>query len=523
MRSTLPFSRPLFWGGAAIAVLMTFFVLFHLGGVTWQFAQLTGAILGGALTLVSARTPIRDDENVEPWLGREQIAWTLVGCGLLLWGFGESIWRYYILSHQSPFPSFADIGYAALPPFVFAGLLLQPSSGAGRGRLLTLLDSFIAMGSLLAIGWYLLLGTLAFASSENMLGKFLGLYYPTTDIALLSCVVLLLLRGQGRLYQASARKTSLIAIGLGLCLFAASDFLFNVQQAAGTYIDGTYVDLGWPFGIMLIGIAAYLRRFLPLTDLDTIDQRLRRRVQRVTFGPAQLLTYILLGILLVVLPLNIFASDKIQLAIRPVLLLATIIVIGLVVARQVFTILDNEQLSRRQADALERLERANTQIEEQARLATQRNNDLATGILHLKDVQARLANGNLRARANLSGGELLPLGASLNLMADRLARTEQSDNYARGLSRAVQELSAAIDQYKRGKPFIVPLICNSFPEVSHLLAALELNNKVSAAIHSSSAPVTPIPSVPETPSPERARLQSIATRPTTFSQKPRTQ
>src|SRR5690349_9925808 len=140
-----------------IAFFMGLFVLFHLGGVTWRFAQLTGAIIGGVLTLYSARKRVREDEDVEPWLGREQLAWTLVGCGLLMWGVGESIWRYYLFTNQKPFPSYADFGYSSLPPLVFIGMLLIPSSGVGRRKIMMVFDSLIAMGAMLAIGWYLLL------------------------------------------------------------------------------------------------------------------------------------------------------------------------------------------------------------------------------------------------------------------------------------------------------------------------------------------------------------------------------
>ena len=151
------------------------------------------------------------------------------------------------------------------------------------------------------------------------------------------------------------------------------------------------------------------------------------------------------------------------------------------------TLLDNERLARRQANALERLEQANAKIEDQARLASQRNDALAMGVLHLKDEQARLANGNLRARATLTGGELLPLAASLNLMAERLTRMEQSELYAKGLSDALVALSASIDQYKRGKPFVLPPICRNFPEIQRLLLSLELQDRVRV----SHVPTTP--------------------------------
>jgi len=93
-------------------------------------------------------------------------------------------------------------------------------------------------------------------------------------------------------------------------------------------------------------------------------------------------------------------------------------------------------------------------------------------------VQARLANGNLRARARLAGGELMPLAASLNLMADRLMRLEQTDFYAQRLARALSELSLAIERYRNGAPFIMPSSCNDFTEINQLLLALGMNDKV---------------------------------------------
>src|SRR5260370_470754 len=233
----------------AIVLIMSAILAFHLGGPAvlrvGLYSQLAGAFIGGILVLVSVNIPLRSGEAAEPWLEHERFAWILIGLGCLMWGIGECIWRYYLAMGKNPFPSLADIGYSSLPPLIFLGLLLQPSSGSGRSRLMVLLDSLIAMGSLLAIAWYLLLGSLALASVEDPLAKFLGLYYPTSDIPLLTCVVLLLLRGQGRLYQATARRISLLVVGLGLCFFVTSDFLFNVQQNAGTYIDGTWIDLGW--------------------------------------------------------------------------------------------------------------------------------------------------------------------------------------------------------------------------------------------------------------------------------------
>src|SRR5262249_44016402 len=155
----------------------------------------------------------------------------------------------------------ADFGYASFPPLVFAGLLLQPSSQSDQRRIFFLLDSLISMGALLSIAWFLLLGVIALTPAETVFAKALLLYYPTMDTALLSCAIFLLLRGSDQVYQAPARRFALFAVVIGLVFFATSDFLFNLQNNLGIYQDGTWVDLGWPLGLMTIGVGAYFRRF----------------------------------------------------------------------------------------------------------------------------------------------------------------------------------------------------------------------------------------------------------------------
>ena len=479
---------------AWIGVAMLIIVLFHIGGSTialrvGQFSPLTGAFIGGFLTLTCVILPIGRREATEPWLRNEQLGWILIGCGVIMWGLGESFWRYYVSIGESPFPSLADIGYFSFPLLVFTGLLLQPPSGAGRKRLLLLLDSLICMGSILAIAWYLLLGSLAQAPGEANIAKFLGLYYPISDTALLSCVLFLLLRGQGRAYQATARRVSLLVIGLGLCFFVFSDFLFNVQQNAGTYVEATWIDLGWPFGMMTIGIAACLRRFLPVTPKEVIEQRMRDRAEDVSFGLPQFAPYMLLSFLFFVLTLNVLSTDPGQLAIRPVLLLATLGVVGLVVIRQVLTLRDNARLTRQQAESLEDLQVANRRIEEQSRMIAIHNAELEQGIEHLKDVQANLANGNVHARARLTSGALLPLAASLNLMADRLIRLWQTSIYAQRLVNALGELCTALDNHWKGERLIIPDSCNELVEMHHLLRSMHIDT-LSTRSHPINHPAT---------------------------------
>jgi hypothetical protein len=463
---------------------MVVVIVFHLGGTAakgvGEFSPIVGAFIGGLMVLISVFSPIRRGENAEPWIGKEKVGWILIGLGVMMWAFGESNWQDYILNGQSPFPSTADIGYSAFPLLVFTGLLLQPSSESGSKRLLVLMDSLIAMGSILAIAWYLLLGSLAQAPGEANLAKFLGLYYPISDMALLSCVVFLLMRGQGHTYEATARRTGLLMVGLGLCFFVASDFLFNILNNAGTYVAGTWVDMGWPLGLMTIGIAAFLRRYLPGTPAYVIEERIERNHMRNLFSPTQLIPYVLLGLLLLTLALNALSTDAGQLAIRPVLLCATMGVIALVVARQIFTLWENARLAHEQAEALIDLSRANQLVAEQAQEISEHNVELERGITHLKDIQAQLANGNLKARANLASGVLMPLAGSLNLMAERLTRLGQINQYTQRLMRALSEFCTALERSPAGAPLLVPSSCNEFTEINRIILSLQSKGSLTA-------------------------------------------
>jgi len=486
--------KTLAWIGAGMMVV----VVFHLGGsfahLVGQFSPLIGAFIGGGITLFCASISMRRGENTERWTGLEQLSWLLIGVGVLVWGLGESFWRYSISIGQTPFPSLADVGYSLFPLLAFTGLLLQPAPANRSRRVVLIMDSFISMGSIFAIAWYLLLGSLAQAPGEANLAKFLGIYYPTADMALLSCVVFLLLRGQGRIYQANARRISLLVIGLGFCFFVASDFFFNIQNNAGTYVEATWVDMGWPLGMMTIGAAAYIRRFFPATSEEVFQQRLEQTTESIIFNPQQLMPYALLGLLFVALTLDVLAPDTGQRAIRPVLLFSTLAVVALLVTRQIFTLWDNMRLAQRQAEALDELERANTRVEEQSRQIAAHNIELEEGIEHLKTVQASLANGNLRARAHLTQGALLPLAGSLNLMAERLTRLGQGNLYAQRLVKSLGDLSMAFERTALGVPLAIPESCNELTEVNRLLVALHVRRLQSPP--AANQQLTPLPDVP---------------------------
>jgi hypothetical protein len=420
----------------------------HIGGESTLhiaiFSSLTGATISGILTLVSANIRPYQGENNEPWIGHEKWAWTLIGCGCVAWGIGECFWRYYSSQGEPPFPSLADLGYSSFPPLLFLGLILQPfSKKTERKRVFLLLDSLIAMGALLSIAWFLLLGPLAQTPDQSAIAKFVGLYYPTSDVALLSCTIFLLLRGTDQ-FSTQAHRISLLLLVLGLSLFAVSDFLFNVLQNVGTYVEGSWSDLGWPLGLMAIGVATYLRRFLPRSS---IEEKEKPRIRRLNTRLAQALPYFLLCMLFLVLAINVLSTDQTQQNIRPVLITATFIVIGLLIARQVVTIRENELLVLKTQKLVELEAMEIKRQQEQLAVSEQ----IQEGIQHiLTTLNQVVTHSDFGMRVPLKQENILwRVGRSINNLLSRLQGFKQSQEELKKTHAVAAEVAHRI---RDGRP-----------------------------------------------------------------------
>jgi len=63
----------------SISIVMILLLAFHVGGPSIlpiaRYCILLGPLIAAGLNLVSVNIPLRQEENVEPWLKREQLAW----------------------------------------------------------------------------------------------------------------------------------------------------------------------------------------------------------------------------------------------------------------------------------------------------------------------------------------------------------------------------------------------------------------------------------------------------------------
>src|SRR3989475_7118205 len=125
---------------------------------------------------------------------RTRIAWALIGASALSWGVGQAIWSYYELvkGQQTPFPSFADLGFlGAVPLAVARGLFFPWGPSPAPSLLRTILDALLTAGSLFIISWATALGTVYRTGPGGLIAQLIGLAYPGGDIVIRTIVLML--------------------------------------------------------------------------------------------------------------------------------------------------------------------------------------------------------------------------------------------------------------------------------------------------------------------------------------------
>jgi two-component system cell cycle response regulator len=195
--------------------------------------------------------------------GREGLAWGLIGTGSLLWACGDVYWTL-ALAHDAvvPVPSFADAGYLAFYPLVFAGLCLLLRArveGAPRTLWVDGLTAALAAGAMSAA---VVLQAVMHTVGGNALGVATNLAYPVGDLILLAVVVAsFALRGW------RADRTWAL-LGLGIVLFWVADSYYLITVANETYAYPSTWDGGWTSCLVLISAAAWqpARRTVAVED-----------------------------------------------------------------------------------------------------------------------------------------------------------------------------------------------------------------------------------------------------------------
>ncbi len=205
----------------------------------WLYSSL---VLASALGLFARGVLVRED----------RLAWCLLGAGVLAWSVGDIYWwRVLAVMEEPPFPSISDALYLALYPLGYAGIVLLVKSRVRRFHASQWLDGLSAALLITASAAVLVLPPIVAATEGSVAAVATNLAYPLGDLLLLALLALL----AGVTGWRPGGAVGLL--GAGCLVFAVTDGFFLYSVANETYAEGGLLDLGWPLGLALMGLAAW--------------------------------------------------------------------------------------------------------------------------------------------------------------------------------------------------------------------------------------------------------------------------
>jgi diguanylate cyclase (GGDEF)-like protein len=182
----------------------------------------------------------------------ERLPWLLLGAALLLWTAGDFYYLAFLSDlDEIPIPSISDPFYLAFYPvsYVALALLLRARIDRFRGNLW--LDGVIASLAVAALGAAVVFDEVISTTGGSPLVVATNLAYPLADLLLLALVVAMFALTGWRF----DRTWALVAAGFAV--FAVSDSIYLYESAAGTYVEGGLLDVGWPAALVLIACSAW--------------------------------------------------------------------------------------------------------------------------------------------------------------------------------------------------------------------------------------------------------------------------
>src|ERR687897_400391 len=288
----------------------------------------------------------------------------LLGMGIVSWVLGQAIFTYYewALRQPPPLPSLADVGYLNVYPFLLLGILLLPARPvpvASRTRLA--LDGLMIMTAAVTFSWYFILGPVMQQGTQTTLAKAVATAYPLADIVLIACLIILASRPEEHPLLPAVR---LLALGLTLIVVADSNFAYWSLQ--DTYATGTLPDLGWSLGYMIVALGAFAARLAPTGEAATTPDESVDTPRTAPTLPEQrvwpsLLPYALAPAVGVLVVYAWRTSDG-DSSLATGVYIGGAVLIGLVLLRQVLTIVENARLYNRLQRTYRQVEQKNDQL-----------------------------------------------------------------------------------------------------------------------------------------------------------------
>ena len=285
--------------------------------------------------------------------------WVLVAAGCLCLAAADALWAFYemLFRERMPAPSLADGFYLALYPFLITGLVLHLGPAPLTQRIRVALDSALAASSVGVLLWYFAIARIWQNSELGLQAKIVDALYPLGDVAALFIALLLFLSWpRGTVFYRSCQWGV-----AGIFLWTVGDGFYAFHSLRGSYQTGAWYESAWPLGALCIAFAALHVLTVPPADTSLARSALEAEAENETkdspslatravrsFSHAHRLLPILWPYVAALAALAIVAvHDYLSVGtIGDSVIIAGASIFSLVLARQVFTLVENDGLAR---------------------------------------------------------------------------------------------------------------------------------------------------------------------------------
>lgn len=308
--------------------------------------------------------------------------WFFVGLGCLSFCAGQTTWTIYesVLGQEVPFPGWPDAGYLGSYLFLLPGVVLLTGSSHVAGRAKLLLDSTIAASAFGFLSWHFIIEKIWSDSEMSMIGKLISVGYPLGDLAIIFAALVAFSTSLG---NATLRR-SLMMVAAGTLLISFSDSVFLYLTNNSEYETGSWADWGWSFGYLSIMFAALMPLWRPIQSSETMPTSRRRQfVSLVGIAAPYLAVLISIGF---IVGDDLLHGGQVSTAVY----IDALCIFFLIMARQIFVILENLNLNRKMTSLNENLEHIVEQRTEQL-TALQKLTRAVNGTLNVEQVLSEAA------------------------------------------------------------------------------------------------------------------------------------
>jgi PAS domain S-box-containing protein len=289
-----------------------------------------------------------------------QVAWSLLGTGMLLAVVGTIVFAIIDVPGQATFPSIADAFFLAFYVVFGAGLILMPGPNSAEDRVKIVLDIAIVMLAVFLVFWITLLAPILSLYTAEPLAIAVAVAYPIADGVLIFAVLRML---SGR--PGSVRPDVLLLLALAGASQVSYDAIYLVQTFAGTYVSGDWVDTLSivAFSLLIVAIAFQINP----RPAKSVSRTLTSNFSSRQFAWAMYVPLVGIGVAYLLL---VWAYDNVSPESFQIVTWILGGIIGLAIARQAVTFQENARLTRQlqmevaeRAAAEQAVRRSNEELE----------------------------------------------------------------------------------------------------------------------------------------------------------------